>query len=109
MLFQQAEHTGLLRSSFTPLIRLAMITQTCQSYLAYLPLYQVMLPAEDVSSQRALSRAGAPCDIHRCRDALTGLANWKTTAKPAVSFLFVIINLTKGGTKNASVTVESIE
>ncbi|HEX6478958.1 MAG TPA: hypothetical protein VF043_08935 [Ktedonobacteraceae bacterium] len=29
----------------------------CQSYLAYLPLYQVMLPDEEVTSQRALSRA----------------------------------------------------
>jgi TetR/AcrR family transcriptional regulator len=56
-LFQQAEHAGLLRSGFTPLIQLAMSTQICQSYLAYLPLYEVMLPDEDVSSLRALSRA----------------------------------------------------
>jgi TetR/AcrR family transcriptional regulator len=55
--FQQAEQAGLLRSSFTPLIELAMITPICQSYLAYLPLYQVMLPEEDVSSKPALERA----------------------------------------------------
>jgi TetR/AcrR family transcriptional regulator len=56
-LFQQAECAGLLRSGFTPLIQLALITQICQSYLASLPLYQVMLQVEDVSSQQALSRA----------------------------------------------------
>ena len=55
--FQQAEQAGLLRSGFTPLIQLAMITPICQSYLAYLPLYQVMLPEEDISSEEALSRA----------------------------------------------------
>jgi TetR/AcrR family transcriptional regulator len=47
----------LLRSGFTPLIQLAMITPICQSYLAYLPLYQALLPEEDVSSKPALSRA----------------------------------------------------
>jgi TetR/AcrR family transcriptional regulator len=55
--FQQAEQAGLLRSNFTPLIQLAMITPICQSYFAYLPLYQVMLPEEDVSSKPALFRA----------------------------------------------------
>jgi len=48
--FQQAEQAGLLRSGFTPLIQLAMITPICQSYLATLPLYEVMLPQEDISS-----------------------------------------------------------
>ncbi|HLZ64083.1 MAG TPA: TetR/AcrR family transcriptional regulator [Ktedonosporobacter sp.] len=56
-LFQQGEQTGLLRSRFTPLIQLAMITPICQSYLASLPLYQVMLPEEDLSSREALFRA----------------------------------------------------
>jgi TetR/AcrR family transcriptional regulator len=55
--FQQAEQARLLRSRFTPLIQLAMITPICQSYLAYLPLYQVILPEEDISSEEALSRA----------------------------------------------------
>jgi TetR/AcrR family transcriptional regulator len=57
--FQHAEQAGLLRSNFTPLIQLAMITPICQSYLAYLPLYQAMLPEEDVSSKPALARARA--------------------------------------------------
>ncbi|HEX6553664.1 MAG TPA: TetR/AcrR family transcriptional regulator [Ktedonobacteraceae bacterium] len=56
-LFQQAERAGLLRSGFTPLIQLALITPICQSYLAYLPLYQAILPGKDVSSKPALSRA----------------------------------------------------
>lgn len=55
-LFQHGEQAGL-RSGFTPLIQLAMITPICQSYLASLPLYQVMLPEEDLTSQEALSRA----------------------------------------------------
>ena len=54
-LIHQAERAGLLRVGFTPLIRLAMITQICQSYLAYLPLYQMMLTEEDVSTEQALS------------------------------------------------------
>src|SRR5205823_11570502 len=56
-LFQQVKQAGLLRSRFTPLIQLAMITPICQSYLASLPLYQVMLPEEDLSSLEALSHA----------------------------------------------------
>jgi TetR/AcrR family transcriptional regulator len=56
-LFQQVEQAGLLRSRFTPLIQLAMITPICQSYLTSLPLYQVMIPEEDLSTEEALSRA----------------------------------------------------
>jgi TetR/AcrR family transcriptional regulator len=56
-LFQQAERAGLLRSAFAPLLQLAMITPICQSYLAYLPLYQVLFPEEEVSSERMLSQA----------------------------------------------------
>jgi AcrR family transcriptional regulator len=54
-LIHHAERAGLLRPGFPPLIRLAMITQICQSYLAYLPLYQMMLAEEDVSTKQALS------------------------------------------------------
>lgn len=54
-LIHHAERAGLLRPGFRPLIRLAMITQICQSYLAYLPLYQMMLAEEDVSTKQALS------------------------------------------------------
>jgi AcrR family transcriptional regulator len=56
-LFEQARDAGLLRSAFSPLIQLALIFQVCQSYLAFLPLYHVMLPGEDLSSQRALAAA----------------------------------------------------
>jgi TetR/AcrR family transcriptional regulator len=54
-LVHHAVRAGLLRPGFTPLIRLAMITQICHSYLAYLPLYQMMLGKEDVSTEQALS------------------------------------------------------
>jgi hypothetical protein len=57
MLLRQAEQAGWLRSGFTPLIQLTMITQICQSYLAYLPLYQALLPDEEVPSAQMLSRA----------------------------------------------------
>lgn len=56
-LFKGAWRTGLLRSDFSALIQLTLVFQVCQSYLAFLPLYQVMLPGEEVSSQRALSLA----------------------------------------------------
>ena len=56
-LFKRAWRVGWLRSDFSPLIQLALVFQICQSYLAFLPLYQVMLPGEEVFSQRALSRA----------------------------------------------------
>jgi AcrR family transcriptional regulator len=56
-LFQQARDAGLLRSAFSPLIQLALIFQVCQSYLAFLPLYHVMLPGEELSSERALAAA----------------------------------------------------
>lgn len=56
-LFRQARSSGLLRLAFAPPIQLALIFQACQSYLAFLPLYQVMLPGEDLSSERALAAA----------------------------------------------------
>ena len=56
-LFKGAWRAGLLRSDFSALIQLTLVFQVCQSYLAFLPLYQVMLPGEEVSSERALSRA----------------------------------------------------
>jgi TetR/AcrR family transcriptional regulator len=72
----QAERAGLLRPGFTPLIRLAMITQICQSYLAYLPLYQMMLAEEDVSTKQALSLTRQ----HLVRFIVGGMMN--DTAKP---------------------------
>ena len=56
-LFQRARSAGLLRLAFSPLIQLALIFQVCQSYLAFLPLYHVMLPGEELSSPRALAAA----------------------------------------------------
>jgi TetR/AcrR family transcriptional regulator len=56
-LFQRARSAGLLRLAFSPLIQLALIFQVCQAYLAFVPLYQLMLPGEDLSSERALAAA----------------------------------------------------
>jgi TetR/AcrR family transcriptional regulator len=56
-LFHKVRSAGLLRSGFFTLIQLTMILQICQSYLAYLPLYQMVLPGEDVSSMQAIARA----------------------------------------------------
>jgi TetR/AcrR family transcriptional regulator len=56
-LFHKAHSAGLLRSGFFTLIQLTMILQICQSYLAYLPLYQMLLPDEEVSSTQAIAQA----------------------------------------------------
>jgi TetR/AcrR family transcriptional regulator len=58
-LFRQARDAGLLRSGLSPLIQLTLIFQTCQSYLAFLPLYQWLLPREEGASERALAAARA--------------------------------------------------
>jgi TetR/AcrR family transcriptional regulator len=56
-LFSRAGSAGLLRSDFDPLIQLVLAEQMCWSYLASIPLYQMLLPGEDLSSTAALSRA----------------------------------------------------
>ena len=56
-LLRKAYSTGLLRSNFAPAIQLSMFVQICQSYLAFLPLYQIILPGEDLSSAAALADA----------------------------------------------------
>ena len=57
-LFQKAHRAGLLRSDFVPLIQLTMALQICMSYLTFIPLYQMVLPAgEDLSSTASLARA----------------------------------------------------
>ena len=56
-LFQPIQSAGLLRSGFNPVLQLTMIMQICQAYLTSLPLYQMILPNEDVSSAAALARA----------------------------------------------------
>ncbi len=57
VLFRKAHSAGLLRSDFVPLIQLTMVLQTCLSHLTYIPLYQMILPGEDLSSAAALARA----------------------------------------------------
>jgi len=54
--FAKLWSAGFLRSDFSPLIQLTLVFQICQSYLAFLPLYQLLLPGEDVSSAGALAR-----------------------------------------------------
>jgi TetR/AcrR family transcriptional regulator len=56
-LLQPLQSAGLLRSGFNPILQLTMIMQICQAYLASLPLYQMILPGEDISSATALARA----------------------------------------------------
>jgi len=54
-LFRTARKAGLLRSDFHPVIQLTLLVQVCQSYLAFLPLYQMLVPDEDVSSAAVLA------------------------------------------------------
>lgn len=56
-LFHTARNAGLLRSDFYPAIQLILILHMCQSYLASLPLYQMLLPGENMSSAAVLARA----------------------------------------------------
>lgn len=51
------QHTRWLRSPFAPAIQLTMLVQVCHSYLAFLPLSQMLVPDEDVSSPKALAHA----------------------------------------------------
>jgi len=56
-LFDRAQKAGLVRSGFLPLAQLSLPLQICQSYLAYLPWFRVLLPGEDLSSPEALASA----------------------------------------------------
>jgi AcrR family transcriptional regulator len=56
-LFYKAHSAGLLRSDFAPMIQLTLCLQICQSYLAFLPLYKMLLPGKDLSSPAALACA----------------------------------------------------
>ena len=55
--FRKAHRVGLIRSDFAPLMQLGMILQICLAYLTFTPLYQMILPNEDLSSAAALARA----------------------------------------------------
>lgn len=56
-LFRQARDAGFLRSDLAPAIQLSIALQTCLSYICSLPLYQTMVPDEDLSSTVSLERA----------------------------------------------------
>jgi TetR/AcrR family transcriptional regulator len=56
-IIHKARSAGLLRSSFVPVIQLSTVGQMCLTYLASLPLYQLLLPEEDVSSVESQARA----------------------------------------------------
>ena len=53
-LFQRAREAGLLRSDFVPTIQFSMLVPWCQIYLGYLPLYQRLLPDENLASASRL-------------------------------------------------------
>jgi AcrR family transcriptional regulator len=56
ILFHKARRAGLLRSDVDPIIQLTIAEQMCWSYLTSIPLHQMLLPGEDVSSAAALAR-----------------------------------------------------
>ena len=56
-LFERARSTGLLRSDVDPFIQIVVAEQMCWSYLSSIPLYQMLLVDEDLSSVAALTRA----------------------------------------------------
>ena len=56
-LFERARKAGLLRSAFVPPLQFLMLVPWCQVYLGYLPLYQRLLPDEDLASTRRLADA----------------------------------------------------
>ena len=54
---RKAFEAGLLRSNFTPIIQLTIAQLICQIYLAYIPIYRIASPGEDLTSPLALGRA----------------------------------------------------
>ncbi len=56
-LLHKARGAGLLRSDVDPIIQLTIAEQMCWSYLTSIPLYQMLLADEDLSSAAALARA----------------------------------------------------
>ena len=57
MLLNKARVVGLLRSDVDPIIQLTIAKQICWSYLSSIPLYQLLLVDEDLSSAAELTRA----------------------------------------------------
>ncbi len=56
-LLTRACEAGLLRSDIDPIIQLTIAEQMCWSYLSSIPLYQLLLVDEDLSSAAAIKRA----------------------------------------------------
>jgi TetR/AcrR family transcriptional regulator len=56
-LFRAAYEGGLIRSDFYPVLQLTLVLHLCQAYCASLPLYQIFLAGEQLSSSEALARA----------------------------------------------------
>ena len=56
-LFERAREIGLLRPDFVPTVQFMMLVPWCQIYLGYLPLYQKILPDEDLASASRLADA----------------------------------------------------
>ena len=56
-LLYKAHRAGLLRSDIDPIIQLTIAEQLCWAYLSTIPLYQILLVDEDLSSASALARA----------------------------------------------------
>ena len=57
VLLHKARRAGLLRSDVDPIIQLTIAEQMCWSYLTSIPLYQILLADEDLSTTEALVRA----------------------------------------------------
>ena len=53
----QVRKAGLLRSDFDPMAQIMMIEFLYPGYLAVVPLFQILLPDEELSSAAALERA----------------------------------------------------
>jgi AcrR family transcriptional regulator len=56
-LFDKACEAGILRSDVDPIIQLTIAEQMCWSYLSSIPLYQLLLTDEDLSSETSIARA----------------------------------------------------
>ncbi len=55
-LLARIQEAGLLRPELDPALQIIMAVYFCQYYLGSVPLYQMLLPGEDVSSPEALVR-----------------------------------------------------
>ncbi len=56
-LFAAARQAGWLRLDLPGALQLTMLFQACHAYFAFLPMVQLQLPDEDMSSEAALARA----------------------------------------------------